>query len=99
MSLDETRKLQELADKIKFDTATKEEYEEYYNILIESGISKNTIDNQLANGNFKTITDLYLTRKNADEERKRLINRNVVSGLVGIGLGVLLYWSFKGGKK
>jgi len=95
MSNSEINKVKELTEKIESNTASFTEYQEYQNILVQYGISQDMIDNELAEGNVKKITDLFLLRKTASDDRKKQINRFVVTGIVGLGLGLLLYWSSK----
>ncbi len=88
-------RIRDLAENIKFNTARKEEYQEYYDLLIKYGIDKEIIDEHLANGNVKRISDIYRLRMTGSEIRKQQIRSYAITGLVGLGLGLLLYWTGK----
>lgn len=85
--------IKKLAEKIRFNQANHDEYNQYVALLKTAGIKQEEINNALMKGNFDDINELYFERKKLSSDRIKVINRYVIPSLVGIGLGLALAYS------
>ena len=55
MSQENIDRIKILAERIKFNEATKNEYNEYVDLLLKNGITQDEINNELRKGNLDNI--------------------------------------------
>ncbi|OFX27797.1 MAG: hypothetical protein A2033_15855 [Bacteroidetes bacterium GWA2_31_9] len=90
MSQENIDRIKILAERIKFNEATKNEYNEYVDLLLKNGITQDEINNALRKGNLDNIIQLYEKRKKVSSIGLKPINRYVIPAIVGFGLGLAM---------
>jgi len=80
-----------LTEKIRLNQASVAEYNEYENILIQSGaFNHNEIMSYLSSANLNNYNDLIAARNRAKTiEDKKLVEGVAVVGLVALGLALI----------
>ena len=86
-------KLEQLSKKIETNTANLNDYQEYENILMNSGLKKEYIYNFLNSAGFNNWEDFLSARK--DKEREKNIGTAIIGGIIGLGLGLILNALFR----
>ncbi len=85
--------LDQLTRAIEANTASLADYHRYEELLRQSGLDHSYIFSYLHDAGFDTWEAFYRARQ--DKERQQRVESAVVGGLVGIGMGVLLYNALK----
>lgn len=83
------QELEQLTQKIEFNTATLPDYQRYEELLLQSGLPRNYIYSYLRRAGFNSWEDFVAARRS--KERRQMISGAIIGGLVGLGLGVLFY--------
>jgi hypothetical protein len=88
-----------LNERIKKNYATIEEYQEFEEIALRNGFTHEHIQKVLQRDHLNGYDELLRERKRyAERKRNAFIETDVVSGIIGIGIAVLLYDLFKPSK-
>jgi len=85
--------LETLSKKIETNSANLDDYKQYENILLNSGLSREYIYNFLNRAGFKTWEEFASARN--DKEKEKNISSTVIGGIIGLGLGLILNSLFK----
>ncbi|MEM1044116.1 MAG: hypothetical protein AAGI91_16015 [Bacteroidota bacterium] len=86
--------LEHLTQSIGQNAATLADYHRYEQLLLQSGLQHDYIFSHLNRAGFASWEGFIRARQ--DKERSSVVEGRVVGGLVGLGLGVLLYSALKG---
>lgn len=82
--------LEKLTQKIENNTASLDDYQKYENILLKGGLSQDYIHSYLNKAGFNTWEDLIRARQNKENGTSPL-GAIALGGLIGIGLGLIIY--------
>jgi hypothetical protein len=81
--------LEWLAEAIRNNTASLDDYQRYEQLLLWSGLPREYIYSYLQRGGFNSWQEFVAARQSREDAGQ--ISGAVIGGLVGLGLGVLLY--------
>lgn len=85
--------LERLTEAIETNTASLHDYHRYEELLLQSGLSHAYIFSYLQRAGFTSWEDFWRARH--DVARREQVSGTVIGGVVGLGLGVLLYSALK----
>ncbi|WP_338376495.1 hypothetical protein [uncultured Flavobacterium sp.] len=86
-----------LSQKIEKNTATLEDYKRYENLLLNGGFTHDYIFSNLNRAGFWSWEEFIAARQKKEKDKDT--EANIVGGLIGIGLGLLLLGMWEGKKK
>jgi len=88
LSSEQFERLDVLSERIKYNSATIEDYHDYESIMIESGVfGHEDIQRILEKGNVKSFDELVRRRQNKEDEK--MLRQIVAVGLAGLALALL----------
>lgn len=91
LNLNERNVLQILIQKIRSNSASPSDYNNYEKLLIKAGFNQNEIRQNLFNYNYTDWENFHIAKKQANSyEQKRILEVVIKGALIGLGLAALM---------